>query len=103
MGNIAPRFLASALVGIEWLASRSDHFVSGLIADLDAVAKRKNLIIASTGNRTPVVQPVAKSLFWLSYPGFCLKVLYQNYEYTDCCYVYDVLMQIVTCLAPVAH
>jgi hypothetical protein len=36
---------------------------------LDAVAKRKNPFIAPVENRTPVVQPVASSLYWLSYPA----------------------------------
>jgi hypothetical protein len=31
--------------------------------------REKNPIIAPAGNWTPVVQPVAKSLYWLSYHG----------------------------------
>jgi len=30
---------------------------------------RRETIPAPTGNRTPVVQPLTKSLYWLSYPG----------------------------------
>jgi len=34
---------------------------------LDVVAKR-NPFPAPAGNHTPVVHPVSKSLYWLSYP-----------------------------------
>jgi hypothetical protein len=65
-------FLTSALGGCEWSDSRpgriisggkgapDTHWIGGWVgprADLDAVAK-KNPIIASAGNVTPVDQPV---------------------------------------------
>jgi hypothetical protein len=43
------------------------HWIGGWVgprADLNAVANRKNPIIAPTGNRTPVVEPVAWSLYY---------------------------------------
>jgi hypothetical protein len=81
----APTFLTSALDGGEWLASRpgcftpgekspgtpATHWIGGCVgprAGLDAVVKRKWAISAPAGNRTPAVQPVALSLYWLSYP-----------------------------------
>jgi hypothetical protein len=64
-----------------WSASRTGHFIPverdpgvhwiggwvGLWASVNAVAKRK--ISAPTGNGIPIVQPVVKSLYWLSYLG----------------------------------
>jgi hypothetical protein len=41
------------------------HWIGGWVgsrADLDAMAKRKSPIIAPTGNRTPVIRPIAYSL-----------------------------------------
>jgi hypothetical protein len=57
--------------------SPGTHWIGGWVglrADLDAVAKK---IPASAGKRTPLVQLVAKSLYWLSYPGYVLYILYQ--------------------------
>jgi hypothetical protein len=31
--------------------------------------EKKNPFVAPVGNWTPIFQPVAKSLYWLSYPG----------------------------------
>jgi hypothetical protein len=45
-------------------------------AGLDAVAKRKDPFLVPIGNRTPVVQPVAQTLCWLSYPGFSLTLFH---------------------------
>jgi hypothetical protein len=48
------------------------HYTGGWMgsrAGLDAVAKRKVPIPAPAGKWTPVVQPIAQSLYWLSYPG----------------------------------
>jgi len=73
-------FLNSALDGGEWLDSRLRRFTPGerapgihLIGDwvdpkagLDAVEKR---IPAPTGSQTLAIQPVTKSLYWLSYIG----------------------------------
>jgi hypothetical protein len=72
-------FLASALDGGGWSSSRPGRFAPGrgvLVthltgdwvgsrAGLDEVAKKKSPPLL----RTPVVQPVAQSLYWLSYPG----------------------------------
>jgi hypothetical protein len=70
--------LTSALDAIEWLASRPGRFTPskeprnrlnrwmGPRAGLDAVVKRK--IYATAGNRIPVVQPIAQSLYWLELP-----------------------------------
>jgi hypothetical protein len=66
-------FRTSAQNGSKWSASRSGRFTPGERAHgihwigrwvgprggLDAVAKRRNPIIATVGNLTPVVQPVA--------------------------------------------
>jgi len=64
---------------------------------LEAVLKRDNTFFALPGNRTPIVQPVAYSLYWLSYPGSYLWIFkplhyaYQNSwkarvsEYTTVC------------------
>jgi hypothetical protein len=70
-------FLTSAVGGGEWLASRSCSFTPGeRVSDtrwiggcvgprvgLDAVAKIKIPFIVSSGNGTPVVQPVTLSLY----------------------------------------
>jgi hypothetical protein len=75
-------FLTSALDGGEWSSSRSGrckpgathpgtHWIEDWVgprAGLGAAAK-KNPIIAPAGNWTRIVQPVAQSLHWLSYPG----------------------------------
>jgi hypothetical protein len=66
-------FLTSALGGGEWSSSHSGHFTAGKripgthwtgcwvgpSAGLDAVAMRKNPVIAPRGNWTQVVQTVA--------------------------------------------
>jgi hypothetical protein len=42
--------------------ARDTYWIGGWVgpgARLDAVAKRKNPVVVSVGNRTPVVQPVA--------------------------------------------
>jgi hypothetical protein len=71
--------LTSVLGGGDWQASRPSHFTPGVkatdtpwiggwvgpTAGLDAVAKRESR--CSAGDRTPVVQPAAHSLSWLSY------------------------------------
>jgi hypothetical protein len=71
--------LTSALDGGEWSASgpcrftprerAPDNHLTGVWvghrAGLDVVAKRRNSCLAK--NRTPVVQPIAHSLYWLSY------------------------------------
>jgi hypothetical protein len=41
----------------------------GPTVSLDAVAKRRNASFAPAGIRTPVVQPVAESLYRQSYSG----------------------------------
>jgi hypothetical protein len=46
-----------------WVTAPSTHGVEGWVgprAGLDTVAKRKDLNIAPTGNRTPVIRPVAQ-------------------------------------------
>jgi hypothetical protein len=79
-GGITPAFLTSILLRVEWSASRPGRFTSGertplpytLNARLGGPQKQsgrgseeKN-IPASAENRTPVVQPVAWSLNYLS-------------------------------------
>jgi hypothetical protein len=68
-------FLTSALNRCEWSASRSGRFkpegktlphihcIGGWVghgAGMDAVTMRRNLIIDSAGDRSPVIQPVAQ-------------------------------------------
>jgi hypothetical protein len=51
--------------------SPSIHWKGGWVdptAGLDAMAKRRYPITVPAGNWTPVAQPVAWSLYWLSYP-----------------------------------
>jgi hypothetical protein len=77
-GGITPRILN---LGTRWVLSRqfhetgrftpgerapSTHFSGGRVgpkAGLDAVAKRKNLFSTPAGDRIPIVQPVALSLY----------------------------------------
>jgi hypothetical protein len=82
-------FLTSALDGGDWSASRTGRFISrvrtadihwiggwvGPRAGLESVAKKVNCFSASARNWSPVVQPVAHSLYWLSYPGALSSVL----------------------------
>jgi hypothetical protein len=67
-GGIAPRILTSVLDGCDWFALLPGERVPrknwiwgwvGSRTGLDSVASRKHLIIASTRNGNPVVQPVA--------------------------------------------
>jgi hypothetical protein len=66
-GGIAPTFLTSALDGSQWLASRLYRFTPGkeapvpigLEAGWDSLWSRVKYI-APTGNRTQIVQPVAR-------------------------------------------
>jgi hypothetical protein len=70
--DISPKFLTSALDGKEWSVSRPGHFIpgerapcahwmggrTGPRAGLDAVELRDKFL-ASAGNRSPTIQPVA--------------------------------------------
>jgi hypothetical protein len=73
-GGIAPPFLALAVDGSEWSASRPCRFTPGERAPdthwignwMDAVEKRKILLCRASNQGRPVLSP---TLYRLSYPG----------------------------------
>jgi hypothetical protein len=82
-------FLTSALDGGEWSASspgsftRGTHWIRvwvGPRAVLDMVTRRKHPLFDPARNRTPVVQPVAQALYWLSYPAYIRTRYLPKYE-----------------------
>jgi hypothetical protein len=83
-------FLASEVDGGEWSASRTGRFTTGERAPRYSLDRRlggpqsrtehdgEKKIPAPAGNRTPGVQPVAQSLYWLSYPGSPTSIIKIN-------------------------